>query len=75
MSDEPKPKNQPFTFYWLDGRRTVHYGMSVSHAAQLAGYGISTITKLDFTADGDDHNYVWNAQWGRWVKKAYIPED
>lgn len=48
-----------FTLYWLDGKREVVEGNSISEAMTLAGYGGGAVRALDFYADGNDHNYTW----------------
>lgn len=56
-----------FTFYWLDGEREVLSGNDVPDAFRRAGYGAGARFALDFTAVGDNREYIWTG--GKWVKQ------
>lgn len=60
--------NKQFTFFWLIGRREVLSGIDASTALNDAGYGHGSLRSLDFFAEGDNHDYVWNKENRAWVK-------
>lgn len=61
-----------YTLYWLDGKRETVQGADPAQAMTLAGYGGGAAKALDFYADGDDHNYTWDAEKRSWAK-APVP--
>jgi hypothetical protein len=58
-----------FTLYWLDGTRRVVEGKTIEAACTKAGYGAGAIKALDFYANGDTDDYVWNAKTHAWDPK------
>jgi len=52
-----------YTHYWLDGKREVVTGMDAADAMTKAGYGNGALRALDFWANGDCTDYVWNNGW------------
>jgi hypothetical protein len=55
-----------FTFYWLTGKREVFEGHDSANALNNAGYSQGALRALDFWANGDDNDYVWNAENHSW---------
>ena len=51
-----------FTFYWLDGKRSVLEGAGPADALNKAGYGQGAIAALDFHAEGDNDEYFWGSK-------------
>ena len=60
-------KEEQFTFYWLDGRKDVLYGITAHGALNNAGYGAGSVRALDFFVRGSDDNYSFVN--GKWTKK------
>jgi len=58
-----------YTFYWLDGKRDVLEGDSISNAFLKAGYGAGAMAALDFICNGDNNEYCWNKNKNIWIKK------
>lgn len=53
-----------YTFYWLDGTRSVLNGNDASDALNKAGIGRGALRALDFYAAGDNKGYEWDGkQW------------
>ena len=59
-----------FTLYWLDGKREVIKGSTISEAFSSAGLGAGAIRALDFYAEGDDQEYTYDLKKHYWVKKS-----
>lgn len=59
-----------FTFYWLTGDREVLEGSTPSDAFTRAGYSAGARRALDFYAEGDDKDYVWNSKTRNWDKRG-----
>jgi len=57
-----------FTFYWLTGNREVLEGGTPADAFARAGYGAGASRALDFYAEGDNKEYVWNSKTRTWDK-------
>lgn len=57
-----------WTFYWLDGTREVLTGETAVDALNGAGYGRGALGALDFHAEGDRDDYVWNPAARTWNK-------
>lgn len=53
---------QKFTLYWLHGKREVVEGNTISEAFTLVGYSAGAIRALDFYAQGDNHDYIWDKE-------------
>jgi hypothetical protein len=49
-----------FTIFWLTGERDVFEGDTPAHAMMLAGYGSGSTKAIDFYAEGDNNDYIWN---------------
>lgn len=58
-----------WTFYWLTGEREVLKGKTAADALNRAGVGRGALPALDFHAEGDEDDYVWNATERTWEKK------
>ena len=59
-----------YTLYWLDGKREVVEGNSISDAVNAAGYGYGALKALDFWAEGDNDEYRWDEDARTWRGKA-----
>jgi hypothetical protein len=59
-----------FTLYWRDGKREIVTGTSPVEAMNRAGYGAGAVAALDFYAEGDDKDYVWDQDKHDWVRVA-----
>lgn len=59
-----------FTLFWRDGKREVVSTVrgTVRDALMHSGYGQGAIAALDFWADGDCKDYVWNKNKHAWEK-------
>lgn len=55
-----------FTFYWLTGKREVLEGTDPANAMNEAGYGQGAVAALDFHANGDNNDYIWNPETREW---------
>lgn len=58
-----------FTLYWLDGKREVVKGSTISGACSSAGIGAGAIRALDFYIKGDNREYTYDLEKHHWVKK------
>lgn len=59
-----------YTLYWLTGKRETVQGNDPARAMTLAGYGGGAVRTLDFYANGDNHDYEWNAEKRDWMRVA-----
>ena len=59
-------EEKQFTFFWLDGKRTMCVGDDPADALTKAGYGGGAVRALDFFAYGDNKDYVWNSNAHEW---------
>ena len=59
-----------FTLFWLTGHRNVVTGLTIADACNNAGFGAGAIPALDFFAEGDCDDYVWDEVERTWVKKS-----
>ena len=57
-----------YTLYWRTGKRETVQGENPAQAMTLAGYGGGAVRALDFYANGDDHNYRWDAEKRDWMR-------
>ena len=55
-----------FTFYWLTGKREVLEGDKPLQALNDTGYGGGAVRALDFYAEGDNKEYVWDKENREW---------
>ena len=55
-----------FTFFWLTGKREVFEGSDTANALNNAGYSQGALRALDFWANGDNNDYVWNKTKRNW---------
>lgn len=55
-----------FTLYWKTGDREVVEGRTAGQAMTLAGYGGGAARALEFWAQGDNRDYVWNKEAREW---------
>jgi len=62
---------EQFTFFWMDGRRTMCEGTDPADALTKVGYGAGAIRALDFYAHGDNKDYIWNPETRNW--ESIIP--
>lgn len=62
-----------FTLYWRDGKRQVVEGSDPADAMNRAGYGGGAVAALDFYAEGDNHDYRWDAAKRDWVRTSPHP--
>ena len=58
-----------YTLYWRTGKRETVQGADPAQAMTLAGYGGGAVRALDFYANGDNHEYEWDATKRDWVRK------
>lgn len=56
-----------FTFYWLNGSRSKSKGWSVEAAFSKLGYGMGALRVLDFFAEGEHDEYVYDKEKHTWV--------
>ena len=68
MSAENAVELKEFTLYWRDGKREVLRGDSPADAMNRVGYGGGAVRALDFYANGDDKEYVWDASKKDWTR-------
>lgn len=61
-----------YTIYWLDGSRQVVEGEDVADAFNRAGIQPGALRVVDFYAEGDDHEYTWDAVKRTWVSTGPI---
>jgi hypothetical protein len=61
-----KEGDKTFTLYWRTGDREIVHGRDVAEAMTRAGYGGGSVRELDFYANGDNDNYVWNPAERKW---------
>ncbi len=59
-----------YTLYWLDGKREIVIGDSPADAMNKAGYGQGSLKALDFYAQGEDNQYIWNKEKKTWERKG-----
>lgn len=53
-----------FTLYWLDGKKEVIEGDTITQAMNNVGYGQGSLRALDFHAEGQNNDYKFvNNQW------------
>lgn len=57
-----------WTFYWLTGQREVLAGKTAADALNRAGVGRGALAALDFHAEGDQDDYVWDPAARAWNK-------
>lgn len=55
-----------FTLYWLDGKKEIIEGTSVTDAFAKAGYGGGASRALDFWTNGDDNEYIFKDK--KWLR-------
>lgn len=55
-----------FTLFWLTGEKNVVEGTDVADAMNKAGYSNGALRALDFYANGDNNDYVWNDEKHSW---------
>lgn len=68
-TDATKMLREPWTFYWLTGRREVLRGDTAEDALNRAGYSVGALRALDFFAAGDQRDvWAWDAENAEWVK-------
>lgn len=60
------PEMKKYTFYWLDGTKSILEGHSVEDAFRKGGYNNGAVNSLDFTMNGEDDSYSWISH--RWIK-------
>lgn len=65
--------NNKFTLYWLSGLREVIEGYDFADALRRAGYGNGALRALDFYANGDNHQFVFQNK--AWVNNLDAEED
>ena len=65
---ENKYNDPLFTFYWRTGDREVFPGRDPAEALNKAGYSGGAVGALDFYANGDNNEYVWNSETRDWDK-------
>lgn len=56
-----------YTFYWLDGSKSVSKGYSVQEAFSRLGYGGGAINALDFYTEDDKDMYEYDKNFKQWV--------
>jgi hypothetical protein len=57
---------ETYTLFWLDGKREVVQGATITTAITAAGYGGGATRALDFWANGDETGYQWDGkQWNK----------
>jgi hypothetical protein len=61
---------QPYTFYWLSGKKETLIGESPANALNKAGYGSGALRALDFYESGFGSEWVWDS-----VNKLWINAD
>lgn len=64
-----------FTLFWRTGDRNVVSGRSVAEAMTLAGFSAGSVSALDFYANGDCHDYVWEKERREWMRIGAARED
>jgi hypothetical protein len=57
-----------YTVYWLDGKKEIVKGTSISDSFRKAGLGGGALRAVDFYAENSDNDYVWNKQKHNWEK-------
>jgi hypothetical protein len=63
-----------FTIYWLDGKREVLVGTTISDAVRNGGYGGGAVKAIDVYVDGNDNSYVWDKELHKWVRNIGVDE-
>lgn len=59
-----------YTFYWLTGNREVLKGRNPAACLNKAGYSSGALRALDFYAEGNNKDYVWDEKKRTWDKKT-----
>ena len=68
-------KELEFTIYWLDGKREVLTGVTISDAVRGGGYGGGAVKAIDLYVDGNDNSYIWDIELHKWVRRLPISFD
>lgn len=55
-----------FTYFWLTGDRQVLKGNDPTDALNKAGYSQGALKALDFWANDDNNDYIWDAETQSW---------
>lgn len=71
IHDESDP-NKKFTFYWLDGQRSVLVGATVAKAYSNAGYHGSPSALVDWYDEGETDTHDWDSDIRQWVCREPI---
>ena len=58
-----------YTFFWLHGDRNVYEGENPTDALNKAGFGQGAIQALDFFAEGDNKEYIYDKDEKNCIKK------
>jgi len=53
--------------FWRTGQREVLKGQTMEDALSRAGYGAGAIPALDFYANGNNDNYIWDDALREWI--------
>ena len=61
---------ETFTFFWMDGRRTMCMGETPVEALTRVGYGVGAIRAIDFYTNGDNKEYIWNPDIRSWIRRS-----
>jgi hypothetical protein len=61
-----------FTLFWIDGKKEIIRGDSITSAFTSAGYGRGAMIALDFYAEGESDDYRYNTMELRWKLKDEI---
>ena len=69
MRPKRRKNMNTYTLYWRTGKRETVQGADPAQAMTLAGYGGGAMRALDFYANGDNHEYEWDATKRDWVRK------
>jgi hypothetical protein len=61
-----------YTLFWLTGKRETVVGDNVASAMTKAGYSNGAVKALDFYAEGNNNEYLWDGHKRRWEKKRPV---